>query len=82
MFMWSIILTCHDVLPHNRDVVVSVRARLLVHKAQGMHQLMRSHSRPHAPRGLQGQNLISSSLSQKWPAAWSVQQKKDKQEAK
>lgn len=41
--MWSFILTCHDVLPHNRDVVVSVRARLLVHKTQSVHQLVRSH---------------------------------------
>lgn len=31
------ILTWHDVFPHNGDVLVSVRARLLMHKAEGVH---------------------------------------------
>lgn len=29
--------TWYDVFPHNCDVLVSVRARLLMHKAEGVH---------------------------------------------
>lgn len=70
-----VILTWHDVFPYNWNIVVSVWARLLMYKAEGVHELVGSHSRPHAPRSLQGQGLASPSLPQKRPAAWGTDQK-------
>lgn len=72
---WSFLLTWYDVFPYNWDIVVSVWARLLMHKAKGVHELVGSHSWPHAPRSLQWQGLASSSLPQKRPAAWGAEQK-------
>lgn len=65
-------LTLPDIFPYNCDIAVSIGARLFMNKAKSMHELMGSHSWPHAPRGLQRQDLTSSSLPQEWPAALST----------
>ena len=48
--------------------MVPVRAGLLVHKPERVHELMGRHPGPHAPGGLQGEHLAASGLAQVGPA--------------
>lgn len=79
---WSIdgTLTLHDVFPYDRNMPIPVRTGLLVHKAQSVHEFMGDDSRPHAPRGLQGEGLRSFSHTQEWPATSGTTRKRHVQQ--
>lgn len=50
-------ITPPNVWPHDGDIVVPVQARLLVHKAQSVHELVGNHSNLQAVRALEGNSL-------------------------
>lgn len=50
-------VTPPNVWPHDGDIVVPVQARLLVHKAQSVHELVGNHSNLQAVRALEGNSL-------------------------
>ncbi|KAG7227493.1 hypothetical protein INR49_005307 [Caranx melampygus] len=52
-------ITPPNVWPHDGDIVVPVKARLLVHKAQGMHEFMGNHSNLEAFGALERYSLPS-----------------------
>ena len=52
-------ITPPNVWPHDGDIVVPVEARLLMHKAQGMHELVGNHSNSEAAGALERHSLSS-----------------------
>lgn len=62
-------ITSPNVRPHDGDIVVAVKAGLLMHKAQGMHKLMGNHSDIHAVWILERQGLFSSTRAKVGPTS-------------
>lgn len=56
-----------NVWPHDGDIFVPVKAGLLVHKAQSMHEFMGYHSQPEAVRVLEGYSLPSTTSAKVGP---------------
>lgn len=65
-------ITPPNVWPHDGDIFVAVKAGLLVHKAQGVHELMGNHSNPEAVGALQRHSLSSTTCSKVRPAPGSL----------
>lgn len=60
-------ITPPNVWPHDSDIFVPVKAGLLMHKAQGMHEFMGNHSSPEAVRALQIHGLSSTTRTKVGP---------------
>lgn len=60
-------ITPPNVWPHHGDIFVPVKAGLLMHKAQGMHEFMGNHSNPQAVRALERHSLSSATSAKVGP---------------
>lgn len=66
------VFTPPNIWPHNGDIFVPVWAGLLVHKAQGVHELMGNHSKLDAVRTLKRHGLSSATSTKVGPAPGSL----------
>lgn len=60
-------ITPPNVWPHHSDIFVPVKAGLLMHKAQGMHEFMGNHSNPEAVGALKRHGLSSTTSTKVGP---------------
>lgn len=60
-------ITSPNIWPHDGDIVVPVKAGLLVHEAQGMHEFMGNHSNFEAVRDLERDGLSSTTCTKVGP---------------